>query len=665
MCGISGIITRELISHEHLTQVSRMNAALIHRGPDGSGAYSDTHVALEMRRLSIIDLAGGWQPLYNEDHSLALIANGEIYNHIELRESLESAGHSFKTKSDCEVILHLYEDSGLEFVKRLRGMFAFALWDARRRRLVLARDRMGEKPLYLYERDGQLLFASELKALLRSGIVPFELDAEAVNLYFHYQYVPEPLTPLAGVRKLDAAHLLVVDVEPWRVREHCYWRMEDAPPLDGDPARLIREQLEEVSELIVRADVPVGIALSGGLDSSALAALVARQHPGALQAFSVGYKGRPESDEREEARELANLLRLPFHEVELDEEEIVEFFPALNFWRDDPIADISGFGYYAVMKLARARGVPVMLQGQGGDEFFWGYTELREAAHEAAQKNSTRGKSPLPALFKYLSVNSPANLSRREVSEWPRRSLRELRAGWRQFRRHRREPPDRMPFYDLSPDFRMAMDGAGALYSKAFIERIRQHDATGLFTFALPWPDIEVTLTSLVCATYLRENGVTQGDRLGMASSVEMRLPFLDYKLVETIIGLRKTHSDAGLPPKAWLREAVRDVLPASIYARPKRGFAPPTHRWHDALFASYGDSLRDGYLVEAGILSREGGAQMANGFFPPGATCPLSFKALVLEQWCRQMLGSFETTHAGDTRQRWQASPHSIAGDA
>src|SRR5215207_4131121 len=390
MCGISGIISGGRVTPGDMARVASMSRALGHRGPDDSGMFGAPHVALAARRLSIIDLGGGRQPLYNADRSLALVANGEIYNHEELRRRLEARGRRFTTGSDCEAILHAYAEYGTACVEHLRGMFAFALWDDARRRLLLARDPLGEKPLYLYERDGRLIFASEMKALLRSGEVPFELDPEAVDLFFHYQYVPEPRTAVRGVRKLDAARLLVVEVEPWRVEERCYWRMEDAPPLAGDAPALLRGQLEAVGELITRADTPVGVALSGGRDSSAVAAVAAR-HRGELHAFSVGYPGRPEGlDERDEALALARHLRLPFHEVEVETREVVEFFAELNYWRDDPVADYAGHAYYAVMRRAREEGVPVVLQGQGGDELFWGYPQLRRAALESFEKEALR-----------------------------------------------------------------------------------------------------------------------------------------------------------------------------------------------------------------------------------------------------------------------------------
>jgi asparagine synthase (glutamine-hydrolysing) len=637
MCGISGIISKSGITRDDLMRVASMSDALKHRGPDDSGDFSASHLALAARRLSIIDLKGGHQPLYNEDRSLALVANGEIYNYPGLRRTLELRGHRFLTGSDSEVIIHAYREYGVACLDHLRGMFAFALWDSELERLLLARDRMGEKPLYLYEQDGQLLFASELKALLRSGLVPFELDPEAINLYFHYQYVPEPKTPIKGVRKLDAAHLLQVDVAPWQISERCYWRMEDAGPLEGNPAQLIREQLETVSELVLRSDVPVGVALSGGLDSSVVAALASQKKPGMLQAFSVGYAGRPETDERSDAQEFANHLGLPFQSVELQTADVVEFFPELNYWRDDPIADIAGQGYFAVMKLARDHGVSVMLQGQGGDELFWGYPQLQEAVLMSLQKQALTN-SPVSTSLRFLTPNVPADLSRTALATWARDGGGILK-GWRQRQELSASPPDQLFFYDRSPDFRIAQNETPSLYGKVFLEQIADCNVASMFTTPRPWPKVETALTSLICATYLRENGIAQGDRLSMASSVEMRLPLVDHKLVETVIGLRYSQTDVHLGPKSWLKEAVSDLLPQDVMSRPKRGFAPPVREWHDAIFEAFGDSLRGGYLVEQGVLNSESAERLAKGPFPLEATSPLSFKALVLEQWCQELL--------------------------
>jgi asparagine synthase (glutamine-hydrolysing) len=637
MCGICGVIQPTPLRPEQLEALAWMNGSLIHRGPDGEGQFQDSHLALAMRRLSIIDLTGGWQPLYNEDRSLVLVANGEIYNYVELQAQLKAKGHHLNTGSDCETVLHLYEDCGLDFVHHLRGMFALALWDSRRRQLILARDRMGEKPLYLYETEGRLIFASELKALLQSNLVPFELDPVAVDLYFHYQYVPEPATPLKGVRKLPAAHLLTLDVQTWQIKEICYWRMEDAPPLEGDPTSHISQELEQVSELVIRSDVPVGIALSGGLDSSAIAALAVKKYPGVMQAFSVGYPDRPPNDERADAEALAKYLGMPFHQIELSTDDLVACFPQLVYWRDDPIADIAGYGYYAVMKLAQEYSVPVMLQGQGGDELFWGYNWMRQAVKENQQKLNylRQGWASLPA---YLRFSWPEHIRPRQyLQHWVNDGFG-LWAGWQRFWRDKNSSAGQMVFYDLAADFQLAKTVVSTLYMPTFAGYLNGGQASSLFNFPQPWPPVDIRLTRLICDTYLRENGIAQADRLSMASSIELRLPLVDYKLVETVIGLRKTQADDALPPKAWLREALKTMLPEWVLNRPKRGFAPPVHQWHNALFARYGQQLVDGYLVETGVLKPQAGQQLSAGYFPNEAVTPLSFKALVLELWCRQM---------------------------
>jgi len=631
MCGIAGIIATQPLTPELRSRVLRMNDRATHRGPDGGGVFHDGPIALAMRRLSIIDVKGGHQPLFNEDKSVALVVNGEIYNAVELRAGLRSQGHQFRTGSDCEVIVHLYEQYDLECVQHLRGMFAFALWDSRLRRLVLGRDRMGEKPLYLSMQNGVIYFASELKALIASGAVPFELEPAAVDLFFHYNYVPEPMTPVHGVQKLPAAHLLTIDADSWKQEQQCYWRMEDAPALTGNPAELIRAELDTISELIIRSDVPVGIALSGGLDSSVIAAMTARKYPGSMQAFSVGYHGRRPQDEREDAKAFAEYLGMPFHEVELRSEDFAAFFPELVYWSDDPIGDISAYGYYCVMRAAKAQGVSVMLQGHGGDELFWGYPWVREAVTQTARKLRS------PRFHEYVTLTLPAYWSPWGIKEWIK-SAAGLRSAWTLYTRDRLSAKEQAVFYDLTPDFRLVHAQMPMLYEAAFAEQLSPGQPYSLFTREMPWPSLDVLMTQLICQTYLEENGIAQGDRLSMASSVELRLPLVDYRLVETVIGLRKACPDHALPPKAWFREAVTDLVPDWVMNRPKRGFTPPLEEWHHALFAAHGARLDGGFLVSTGILRPSSGRALAKGPYPPEAGAPISFKALTLELWCRQM---------------------------
>lgn len=639
MCGIAGMVTSGVVGPAEKSVVLAMNHALQRRGPDGEGTYFKDGVALAMRRLAIIDLAGGWQPLYNEDQSVALVANGEVYNYIELRERLAGLGHTFRTKSDCELPAHLYEQFGLDFVHHLRGMYAIALWDVQKKRLIIVRDRVGEKPLFIHQRtapDGtkQILFASEMKGLLASGIVPFELEPTSVDEMMHYGWVHDPKTMVKGVSKLEAGHMLVIDTDPWNVKDICYWRMEDAPPIDADPATTIRAVLDEVAEIVIRADVPVGVTLSGGIDSSTIACLSASKYPGNMHAFSIGWANAPVQDEREMARSLARQLQMPFHEAEIHHSEMSACFPEVCVLRDDPIADITGYAYYLVNKLARERNVPVLLMGQGGDELFWGYPWLRQALAESRYKLK-HGRVRSPSLREMLL---PRDSSRGGLVDYALRWGAVLH-GWRPLRLKPDTNTSRLVFYDLADHWQMGAWGRSHLYTDRFAEAINGFDAGWPHASYDPKYSLETALTCLICKGFLLENGINQCDRLSMANSVEGRLPLVDYKLIETVIGLRKVHpGDEKLSTKGWLRAAVQDVVPAEVFNRQKRGFNPPVTLWTQSLRDSYGSDLREGYLVSHGILSPEAARNLTDNNSRLTAWNDLFSKALTLEFWARSM---------------------------
>lgn len=650
MCGICGIISKTPITNVEVSQVNRVNAALRHRGPDGRGEHISHHVLLAMRRLAIIDLEGGWQPLWNEDKSIALVANGEVYNFVELQRDLEARGHRYRTHSDCESIIHAYEEFGEDFVHKLRGMYAFALYDINKRRVILGRDRMGEKPLYLHEKDGVVWFSSELRSLLSGGVVPFKLDAGAINLFFHYTYVPEPRTAIEGVRKLPAGHLLTIDLEPWRVRERSYWRLEDAPPIEGDSRSIIRAELETIAKLVTRSDVPVGVALSAGIDSSAVAALVSRAAPGKIHALTVGYPGRPRQDERAPAKRWAQELGMPFHEIEVPVREVVELFPERAFWRDDPIADPAGHSYFAVSRLAHEQGIPVLLQGQGGDELFWGYPWAQTAARLCRLKAA--GSNGSGHLWKRIRNAIPPGVSKAAVRTWVQRNLGWF-YGYEPMNPDSGQPKNRLVGYNLTLEYQRGAFAVPRLFSKEFMARASQADPGEPFTLPLPWEDIGVALTAMQCRTYLLENGMMQGDRLSMINSVELRLPLSDYRLAEIAVGLRKASPDDALPPKQRLREAIEDLVPEYILNRPKSGFTPPSRLWTPALVDAYRHSLEGGYLAGQGVLTPEA-VTLLQGDHPRFSPwTDIFYRTLVLEFWCRGM-----EAITGGTRQRVQRIP-------
>ena len=642
MCGICGVISRHM-KPEFSVATRRMSEAMTHRGPDSSGAFDDTFVSLAMRRLSIIDLGGGQQPLFNEDRSLVLVVNGEIYNYIELQEDLEARGHKLRTQSDGETILHLYEEFGVDCLRHLRGMFAFALWDAGRRRLFIARDRVGEKPLYLYTRDQTLFFSSELKALLASREVPRDIDAAAVDQYLHYQYTPEPRTMVKGVHKLAAGSFLTIDVEHWRVDEQRYWDIANVEPLNGDPAERIRAELETVAKLVIRSDVPVGISLSGGVDSSAVAALAASAGSAKLAAFTVGYPGRPGHDERHDAHRFAETLGIPFFDVELTSQQVVGDFPKYASRMDEPVADIAAPSIYAVMQLAQQHNVKVLLGGLGGDELFWGYSWMRQIVYLNNAKFSRleAGDTPKWARSTHLEDLVDHRVFRRlmaskkmpvAINRWLRHvaHLRDLSLARK----------DSAIFVDASPDFRFSLGEVPHLLSAEFRNRLDRDNAfVPGRSIGNPQPDTELSVCKLVYDNWLVSDCLVLADRLSMAASVENRSPFVDHVLIETVMGLRKKRSDLSLPAKAWLHQAIGQIVPQEIFDRPKRGFEPPVQEWLSAIVETYRRELCDSNLVKLGIISHATEQRIANAPPPTGAHLFMVYKLLLLEAWCETVL--------------------------
>lgn len=599
MCGIAGVVSSLPLTERERTLLLQMNQGLVHRGPDADGVFFDTHVGLAMRRLSIIDLAGGHQPVWNETRTLVAVCNGEIYNYQDLRAELLGAGHRLQSRGDVETLVHLYEDQESRFLTHLRGMFALALWDRPQGRLLLARDRMGEKPLYYCrDRDGRLWFASELKSLFL--VVPQaqrRLSPAAMNLFLTYQYVPEPATMYEGIWKLPAGHALTLSPTCLNADPVPYWEyvaIEGEAPT-GDPVRLVRAELERACELMGTADVPVGIALSGGIDSSAVAALTARRYPGSLHAFSVGYPGRPSNDERRLAEDFANYLGIPFHQVELKTEELVAGFPGLVRAMDDPVGDVAAYGYFAVAKLARDHGVPVLLSGLGGDELFWGYEWVRECVRRAERTRRWR-----------------------KLFDWRRHMFG---AG----------APIRLPFFDIHDEL-----VKGDCWSRAVMpQAIRDTLAGDLWKHFFEvdtWDQLPSRLSHVLNQTWLLSNCLVLADRLSMAHSIEMRLPLLDVGVVELVMRLRGAGlSDWEKPHKWLLVEAVKDLIPSEILARPKQGFSPPAQSWYHTVIHTFGPLLSGGCLMEMGLLEAETFQRAWGGF-----SVFFQYKLVLLELWCR-----------------------------
>jgi asparagine synthase (glutamine-hydrolysing) len=555
MCGIAGIVEAPGRSPDPGV-LEAMGAALRHRGPDDGTVEARGRAGFAFRRLSIIDVAGGRQPIVNEDGSCRIVLNGEIYNHLELRAELESRGHRFRTRSDVEAALHGYEEWGDEVLTRLRGMFAFAIWDERRQRLLLARDRLGKKPLVYREGAGRLAFASELQGLLADPSIERRPDLEAIHHYLAYQYVPAPWTAFAGVRKLPPAHRLVFEDGTCRVER--YWTLPALPErrvgLD-DAAGEVRRLFRDAVKVRLMSEVPLGAFLSGGLDSSSVVALMAEF--GRVKTFSIGFE-EADFDELRYARLVAERYGTDHHELVV-RPDAAEVLPRLVDHFGEPFADSSAIPTYYVSRLARGR-VTVALNGDGGDELFAGYDRYRALR-----------------LFEWLSrVPAGRSLGLAAAAlggSWlPSRARRLLEA----ISRNPEESYARTVSY-FSPE---AKDG---LYRPEIRHRLAATDSFAILREHFrAWDGRDLVARTLHAdtLTYLPGDLLAKVDIASMAVGLEARSPLLDHPLVELAASLPSSLKLGGRQGKRVLRRAVRDLLPREILARRKMGFGVPIARW-------------------------------------------------------------------------------------
>jgi len=566
-----------------------MRDVITHRGPDDEGIFIDGAVGLGHRRLSIVDVAAGHQPMTNEDGSLHITYNGEIYNHADFREGLEARGHVYQTHCDTETILHLYEEHGEHCVDYLRGMFAFAIWDQRRKELFVARDRLGVKPLYyVHTDDGSLFFGSEIKTLLEAGAIQPEINCPALPDYLANHATSGEETLFRGVKRLLPGHVML-----WRdgkLQMSRYWDVSFAR--QPDEGRSDKDYIAEWSELFntsvrlrLMADVPLGMFLSGGIDSSAIAAVMSRMVNEPIKTFSVAFKER-EANELEYARVVANAFKTNHHEIVVSPEDFFAALPKLVWHEDEPLAHPSSVALYFVSLLA-SQHVKVVLTGEGSDELLAGYARYRKTILNLA----------LGARYHKLAPSSVRNLLRKQIEVMPGAKLRQ-----KLLRTFLAVAPDiESIYFDNFAVFPRAMqpellapemkERVGAIDPYAGLrEVLEQTDATS-FLDRLLYADIK---------TYLHELLMKQ-DQMSMATSVESRVPFLDHKLVEFTSGLPERLKLRGWTTKYVLRESMKGILPETILSRPKMGFPVPVGTWFRGAYAS----VIDDYVLSDRALSR------------------------------------------------------------
>src|SRR6266581_4856195 len=562
MCGIAGIVGTE---HNYLARsadVHQMCQTIMHRGPDDEGIYAKGRAALGMRRLSIIDLSTGHQPIHNEDGTVWVVFNGEIYNFPELRTALEAGGHRFYTSTDTEVIVHLYEEYGAQCVQKLRGMFAFALWDERRERLLLARDRFGKKPLHYALNDGRLLFGSEIKALLAAAPELTEVDPQALLSYFYFGYIPDPQTAFTRIHKLPPGHVL--EFVGGQIRLNKYWDLPShgvyEPRSEEECLEELENRLAEAVRIRLLSDVPLGALLSGGVDSSTVVALMARASSRPVKTFSIGFSNK-DFNEAEYARLVARRFGTEHHEL-IVEPQIEETVHLLTRSLEEPFGDSSIVPTYHVCRLARQH-VTVALAGDGGDELFAGYDRYRSYL----QRRRLR-------LF-------PAGSGR-----WYRESIHQwLPTEW----------PGRRFLYNLSlPLGDRYLDGISilpalvrerSLFSREFLawadKQPSPYDPFRRYLEHGPASDPLSEVQYLDAKTYLSGDILTKVDRMSMANSLEVRAPFLDHPLAEWAARL-SPHWKVRFGELKYIlkRLAERLGVPREVLYRPKQGFSMPLLHW-------------------------------------------------------------------------------------
>jgi asparagine synthase (glutamine-hydrolysing) len=564
MCGIAGKFHFDLSARIETSEIERMLNVMSHRGPDGRGAYLGGSVGLGHLRLSIIDLSTGAQPLSNEDGSVWIVFNGEIYNYPELRKRLLSRGHQFKTATDTEVIVHLYEERAEECVHDLRGMFAFAIWDRPRQRLFLARDRVGIKPLYYCQHGDTLWFASESKALLTDPAVPRDIDLGAVCQFLAHYYLPGEQTLFQGVRRLLPGHTLTV--ENGSVSRRKYWDLE----FPAEPSRCSFEQAaDELRELLRRrvldhmiSDVPVGFLASGGVDSTALLSFASQQTDKPIQTFTVGFDDEHFADERPYARMAAERFGARHHEISMSAEQFGDFLPDYVWHMEDPVCEPPAVALHYVTRMAR-RHVKVLLSGEGGDEAFGGYQNYRNQLFlDLVKKVAGPGRIPLGRALAALNSGKPGRLgyySRALAADLGEHYWSRTSSPW--------------TYFNATSNFfaESFLDGSPAFHDASFMHTLH-HRVRHLDTLS--------RMLYVDTKSWLPDDLLIKADKITMGNSLELRVPLLDHTVLEFAARLPSNYKVRGLETKRVLKRAFQGVVPQEILDRKKTGFPVPYERW-------------------------------------------------------------------------------------
>ncbi len=587
MCGICGVLYKDTQQKVAIDWLADINRTMNHRGPDDEGYFVEGNIGLGHRRLSIIDLAGGHQPIFNEDKSAVIILNGEIYNYKDLTEELKNKGHIFSTRSDTEVIIHAYEEYGPDCVRKLRGMYAFAIWDKKTKTLMIARDRVGKKPLYYYQDDDVFIFASEIKAILKSGFAKRAVNTRRLDFYLSQGYVPGAETLFEGINKLEPAHYMTIN-ERGRLSISEYWDIDKIETNDysfSDALDKLKHLLFESIEIRLMSEVPLGVFLSGGLDSSTIIALMSKLLNKPVKTFSVGYPDDKECSELGYASMIASAFKTEHHEFYLTPDDLFESIDTLLEHTEEPIDESAGIALYKLAKLAKPQAT-VLLSGEGGDELFAGYPIYPKMKTMERLRKIT-SILPSPVLEKIASCVDGTEKNQKYL-EWI-------------------SQPFEKRFRSLSYD--MAAKTKEKMYTDNFKKNLNGEMEEYYFNLhrKCTHKSLLGRMLYIDTKTWLPDNLLVKADKMTMAASVELRAPFLDHKLLEFATSLQDSYKLYGKVGKHILREFMKDKIPQQIINRKKMGFPVPLTSWfRGKLFQRSQDLLLSERALERGYFKKE-----------------------------------------------------------
>jgi asparagine synthase (glutamine-hydrolysing) len=651
MCGICGKVNFDRDNPVSQSLLKAMTDAIVHRGPDDDGYYFSGQVGLGFRRLAIIDLAGGHQPLCNEDGTVWIAFNGEIYNYQDLREQLIAKGHVFRTKSDTETIVHLYEEEGEAGIQSLRGMFAFAIWDQKERKLLVARDRIGIKPLYYGMTKNAVLFGSEMKAILQDPEISREIATPIIDRFLSFGYVPGEETLFKSIKKLPPGSLMVVKDGRLEIKQ--YWDLHFSQKAIG--VKEAEEQLLEILEESVRlhmiSDVPVGFLLSGGVDSTAMLSLAARKTDRQVSSFTVGFADSHVTDERPYARLAAKRYGSEHHEITVSSKEFLDFIPRYVWHMEEPVCEPPAVALYYVSKLAR-QFVKVLISGEGGDEAFAGYPNYRaisliESIKQGAGSLTGTLAGSLSLLNRVLRWNRVGNYL--PLMEVPFESYYYSRTSnpFRFFNAHYKDM--------YTGDFGSTINKE---YSVLPATRLLRQNRTD---------DVLSRMLYVDTKTWLPDDLLVKADKMTMANSVELRVPLLDHKLLEFAATLPSNFKVHGTETKYIAKRALRKEIPKEIIERKKVGFPVPYEQWmRNELRGSFSSILLDREALGRGYFNKHSVEKLLHDNYTSGTHAKEVFSLVVLELWHREFLTDRRTSslpgHADDLSAAEAGTPLPLA---